>query len=100
MSKIIVNCLAGLFLIFAGIWMSKQYNTLTKEVVINGTKERNAVIGGGAGAATGIGIGAAIGAVGIAACGTGIGIPVGAVCLGLGALLGGAGAVTGYVSGS
>ena len=93
----------GAFLIVAGLHIKAQTKLWIEQekkvVTVNGTKTRNAIIGGTVGAATGVGVGAAIGGVGVAACGTGIGIPVGLVCLGLAAIFGGTGAAVGAATG-
>ncbi len=93
----------GIFLIVIGWYMKNQEKTVIvqKEQVetIQGTKKRNAVIGGAVGGAAGAVAGVTIGGIGIAACGTGIGVPVGIVCLGLASIVGGTGALVGYSTG-
>ncbi len=98
-----VRCILGIVLIIIGGFVKIQQKTWieqeTEVRTVEGTKTRNALIGGGLGAAAGAGAGAAIGGVGVAAMGTGIGVPVGLVCLGLAAILGTTGAVAGAAIG-
>ena len=83
------------------------YGTIATHIVqetryseeIPGTKERNALIGGGTGFLAGGATGASIGGVGVVACGTGVGIPAGLVLLGLAGMGGGLGAGVGWLTG-
>lgn len=93
----------GIFIIIIAVVISRQQKTWIEEEkvvkTVEGTKGRNAVIGGVVGGVGGAAAGAAIGGIGIALCGTGIGIPAGVVCLGLGLLGGATGAAVGSATG-
>lgn len=93
----------GILIIVIAVIISLQQKTWIEQEItvktIEGTKGRNAAIGGVIGGVGGAAAGAAVGGIGIALCGTGVGIPAGVVCISL-ALLGGAtGAAVGSATG-
>ena len=78
-------------------WSETSDNTTN----IPGTKNRNALIGVGTGAASGGVLAFLVGGVGIVFCGTGVGLPAGAAIITLASVLGGtAGGITGAALGT
>ena len=97
--KKLISLIIGLTLIAISLRMSQAKNEWTERVsnteIRDGTKLRNASIGGGVGVASGLGAGLLVGGIGVATGGLGfaIGIPA------LMALGGGGGALIGAASG-